>query len=315
MTRELEFSRASLGQSGAILKLYEDSTLGPKYLRKTSSIVQPLSEMEHQNASITSANPERLIRQARLQADAHASEYFSMLKIPEVLKISLSEGYFDMEFLDSIPLGEALSFLQNDKLENIASTIEAYLFEPREQVEVSDVEAEAVRSKVAASLSSCPELKFDSIENPNEIAQLLLDAMKGATFCRMYHGDFSLDNILWEPQTNTLAVVDFLDGPIGSRLSDAGRLYLDLRFGWWVKPNEPSAAKFSRQYLLRKIFSRASITTDSVAMGGGQHAWRALKAAAYLCVLRIQPYTLIPRRTGLNLFAAQTLLRELMETE
>jgi len=308
MNEILDFSAGSIGQSGARLTLFRDSVSGGKILRKAS--LPSEDPQGRANSSSHSGSRDRIVKQAELQIEASKSNAFTLFRIPEVLKINREAGFFDMEFIDSVPLGEALCYLQNNDLDGVAKTLRNYLFEQDDLVILSAEEIAQVRSKVNGVLRSHPELAFEM--SVNSLSELLVKAMSGLQFCKSNHGDFSLDNLLWEPRSKNLALVDFLDGPFSSRLADAGRLYLDLRFGWWLTPSEPSASKSSRHYLLQEIFGPRETLN---AIESGVEIARALRAAAFFSALRVQPYSRHPRRLGLNLFAARTLIRELKETE
>jgi hypothetical protein len=102
------------------------------------------------------------------------------------------------------------------------------------------------------------------------------------------HGDFSFENILVNPQSGQIWLIDMLDSPIESPLLDLGRILVDLEHGWWkTKHNESATELLARRQIalsLRRLVSQYSISETEV------NFYKVFAA------LRILPYTQNPMR-------------------
>ena len=290
---------------------------GRRIIRKTSG--GKSNRSSNQDEKISEASTSRLMLQAQLQEDASSSDLFRDFTIPKVLARDAVADSFDMEYLDALTLGEAMPSVKPSDLLEIGNLLAGYLLERGHKHRTSVDEIEDVGLKVIHFLEKSPEARrYFGVES-QEAAKLVQRALAPLSqnnsthflFCSFGHGDFSLENILWEPQKRRLGLVDFLNGPLRGRLADAGRLYLDLRFGWWKDSYESSSARASRQHLCKMIFGALN-----EAAGGGESQkflGAALRASAFLSVARVLPYTTLPRRRALLSFAGRELVGELKE--
>lgn len=305
----------SLGQSGARLELVEAKNFGDRrILRKSSATPHTLNEVERNSSDSTS----RLMLQAQLQEDASTSDLFRNFKIPKVLARDTVADSFDMEYLDALTLGESMAVVKPSDLLEIGDVLVSYFLEQAHKLRTSENEIESVVDKVTRFLENSPEarryLGVGAQEAANLVERALAPTSKNSSaqflFCSFGHGDFSLENILWEPRKRRLGLVDFLDGPLNGRLADAGRLYLDLRFGWWRNSRESSSTRASRQHLCKVIFG----TLNQLGTGESRNfLGAAIRGSAFLSVARVLPYTILPRRRALLSYAGRELVRELRE--
>jgi hypothetical protein len=112
------------------------------------------------------------------------------------------------------------------------------------------------------------------------------------------HGDLSLENLLFQPETKKVFAIDFLDSPFETVLLDAGRFWLDVGLGWWGDGVRPVATSQANLFELRSRLS------NRLAKTGIDN--RDLIAFATLASLRVLPYTHNPVRRA---FLKMSLLR------
>lgn len=308
----LERDFAKLGQSGAQISI-QHSPDGDPLIRKHQPIIgRDKPDDTHKS---------RLLIQASLQELARASGDFSEFYVPEVRGVNAAENWIEMDFAEGITLGDALELLQPDDLDYVGNSIQKYLFgrSPKDfEVGIGDSNGlwdqaeELVEQKIHRFWSENPKMSQFLASTPDRVNFLLASALEnpGRKYSASCHGDFSLENILWDGWRKRLALIDFLDGPLPTRLADAGRLYLDLRYGWWRNSNESSIASASRWALFKQVFGPAPEEYKATDVKASH---LAIRASALLAAFRVLPYTKIPRRKALLFYSSKELLRELEE--
>lgn len=114
------------------------------------------------------------------------------------------------------------------------------------------------------------------------------------------HGDLSLENLLLAGPDIEVWAIDFLDAPFDTPLIDWGRLWLDLRYGWWGAGYWPSA-----NWQLNAAAIARQMTTAANDSGLSRDH---LDTFAALAIARVVPYTTNPVRLAYLKVASQRIL-------
>jgi hypothetical protein len=85
----------------------------------------------------------------------------------------------------------------------------------------------------------------------------LIDRLPRVLPGTQYHGDLTLDNIIWDVDRRQYCFLDALDSDFDSWVFDIARLGMDLRCGWSVHRGAPGIEKFLLERV-HKAFSTFS---------------------------------------------------------
>ena len=285
----------SLGQSGATVSLvreFDSSSPNPGFtqkVRKTNVI-----------------DPSRLRIQRLLQEEAQTSGYLEPIRVPLILG-KPAEDCFEMEFVSGGTVANLLERLSPKDLVLIGDSIFSYLTgESTEGNDLAIVDNQALHAKLVRLSRNAVILRKLGPNTVENFCQLLeRHLLSSPPLAALHHGDFSLDNLLFghtDPRAvslesaseerfnqSVLWAIDFLDEPLGSRLADFGRIFLDLEFGWWGHSFESSNTRMARLWLRSRVLDAASRVGLSSS---------TLLASSAFSALRIIPYTESPFRLG-----------------
>jgi len=271
----------SLGQSGAELHLVEYG--------RGRAIRKECSDQVLQN-------------RLRRQFDKHqlALEHRSMepILLPELLT-EFSEGGYTMQYVQALTVGHLLEHGSRGQLLAVSEVIGEY-FAHQKSASLLSNENEKVIVKLDG-LTSIYKAMTDPISASlglQTLEMLYRHFTQNETMSSWNHGDFSLENLLFQEETGRVYAVDLLDSPFDSILLDAGRLWMDLSHGWWGQGLRPSGTTSANALELKervgKHFREVSISAED------------LEAHSAFSALRILPYTLNPVRKA---FLKTLLLR------
>jgi serine/threonine protein kinase len=228
----------------------------------------------------------------RLQFEKHsfASDNGNMepIQVPKIVSSMDASGY-TMEYVHGVPIGQLLTHGSRRQLLKIADVLGDYFERHVNQAEGTSIE-DQVRLKVA-QLVSIYDTMTDQISKSLGLDALdrLAEYFTTADLSSSWnHGDLSLENLLFQPETEKVFAIDFLDSPFDTILLDAGRLWLDVGQGWWGDGIRPVATSQANLFELRsKLSSRLA------SLGISRHD---LDAFSTLSCLRVLPYTHNPVR-------------------
>ncbi len=288
MGKSLLLDFFSLGQSGYTVNLVE--TGGRHLVRKEAAVGDDVGAA-------------RLYLQYQKHVSAHRSGLLEPLEIPEIVEPFSDRGY-SMAFIPGKPLGKALELMSQREVLNVSESIAKY-FTAQLDNRVSELinpkaleKLEQIRSVYSGfSDSSARELGL-------AIADRLQDFFTSVEIeSSPNHGDFSFDNILSDRRGTKLFALDLLDSPFDTVLLDMGRIWLDLKDGWWASRQAPRANSSINMAYLRHDLSKTLFAKGvSRAM---------LETFSIMAALRVLPYTEQPYRKALLKNAMRRHLEEM----
>lgn len=217
MSDEIIFIKNLIGFSGCEIKLYcaEDNVF---FVRKISS-------SKEYNA--------RLKKQMEKQIYFYENLSFGNINSPKVLDSGwIGElFFFDMEYIRGINLIEHILTASPEELKEIVSTIIKLLerlesTESNNEIEIEskiDLKIKEIKSKINLNLSCY-----------NSIMDGLRELVLKETFC---HGDLNFENILYDRESNSYYLIDFLDSFIEHYFFDITKLFQDLEGKWYLLRN------------------------------------------------------------------------------
>lgn len=285
MKKKSAFS--TLGQSGAKVVLIPGSTHERASIQKSFN-------------NATYEGQQKLVRSMVKQKEAASEDKFYPFKVPKVLTWDESIPSFTMEVVPGIPLGEFLNQARSQDLEIIGGKLSEYL-SVKEEIRAPNISlAKRKIDELVDVLSR--DWTWNNLVDLGEVRTVMnanLDRLPAIP--RTNHGDFSMDNILVRVETLDVFLIDFHEGPLDSKGEDFGRIWLDLKFGWWNKGPDVHIEYWSRGILSDAVLLAAKSVGISSEM---------LDSLSLLSALRVAPYTKNPNRKALLIFAVQNLLRK-----
>lgn len=266
-----------LGQSGFDIRVVEDK--GRLYIRKEAP-------------SGDTALAERLHRQFLKHSKVSDGELMAPLLVPEI-KSTFEAGGYSMAYVPGRPLGYLIPYMSQSELRNVGTALCDYFnrcfSESEQDVEINLLAISKLNQLrdqyLISSDSVIRELGIESIES-------LIKFFENERFLvTPNHGDFSFENILSDRRGQVMYALDFLDSPVETVLIDIGRLWLDLKMGWWASRTLPSASSAVNMSYLR----------DLITEGLAKHELRPrhFEVFSTFAALRVIPYTSQPFRLSI----------------
>lgn len=266
-----------LGQSGFDVRVVEDK--GRLYIRKEAP-------------SGDTALAERLYRQFVKHSKVSDGGLMAPILVPEI-KSAFEAGGYSMAYVPGRPLGYLIPYMSQSELRNVGAALCDYFNrcfsmseEDSEVNSLAIIKLDQLRSQYLISSDSViRELGIESIES-------LIKFFGNEGFSvTPNHGDFSFENILSDRRGQVMYALDFLDSPFETVLIDIGRLWLDLKMGWWASRSLPSASSAVNMSFLRDLI------TEGLAKR--QIRPRHFEAFSTFAALRVIPYTSQPFRLSI----------------
>jgi hypothetical protein len=215
------------------------------------------------------------------------------IQVPKII-IPWNGEAFSMEYVPSMPLGK---YLQTASVSEVANCGESIVNFVKEQMTKSKISHAPLNhdlnflEKIKSMQASLSKSNHKVVQRAAEILEIW-----SKTFPQLIgpnHGDFSFENILINPRSSEVWLVDFLDSPIESPLLDVGRFLIDSEHGWWGSGIYPLASE--------KIAGNAlglRIRTECELLGITSSQLSFFKM---FTALRIIPYTTNPLRMAILL--------------
>lgn len=158
------------------------------------------------------------------------------ISIPEMFKVG--KNYYDMEFIESIDIIKFISCydidLLLDFLKNTFTTFQHNSI-PKNYVKIYE-----------EKLNSYDFSLF--VFKKNELIEKLPEIIPQT----IYHGDLTLDNILYDVKRQKFFLIDPLTSVYDSYVFDLAKLNQDLTCGWFARRNVDEH-KDKKQYLFKKL--------------------------------------------------------------
>jgi hypothetical protein len=276
----IDFNQSNiLGQSGSRVELLFDNYSQP-FVRKFSM-------------------PENLGRFLK-QYEKHLRtlNFSTPIGSPQILGTVSEETFsYDMEFIRGKTLGEYLKVADSKSTKSICDIFInyfAYLFN-----------GSTINSDLNIEMKFKVEKALENIDNKDIVfrnlgSYLFEKINKLKIYSGNNHGDFSFENLIISNEGREIVAVDFLDSPFDSPQIDLGRIWLDLRYGWWKSGVKESA----NMHLNRTIISREIVKeVEKYGIDKDQ-----LSIFCGLAILRIRPYTKDVVRMAYLKFASNQIL-------
>lgn len=266
-----------IGQSGFSIRVLDDK--GRLVIRK---------EAPPGDAALV----ERLFRQFEKHSRVSDQQLMKPLLVPEIKSTFESSGY-SMAYAPGRPLGYLIPYMSQTELKRVGSAICEYF---NTSLSMSTGAAEINESALGklAKLkqqylqSSDPVIRHLGEESIDTLVKFFENERFPAT---PNHGDFSFENILSDRRGEALYALDFLDSPFDSVLIDIGRLWLDLKMGWWANRTSPSASATINMSYLRDLLTKN--------LGKRGLRPQQFEVFSTFAALRVIPYTTQPFRMSI----------------
>jgi hypothetical protein len=215
------------------------------------------------------------------------------IQVPKII-IPWNGEAFSMEYVPSMPLGKYLQTASVSEVANCGESIVNFVIEQMTKSKISHAPLnhdlnflEKIKS-MQASLSKSNHKVVQRAAGILEIWSKTFPQLIGPN-----HGDFSFENILINPRSSEVWLVDFLDSPIESPLLDVGRFLIDSEHGWWGSGIYPLA---SEKIAGNALGLRIRTECELIGITSSQLSFFKMFTA-----LRIIPYTTNPLRMAILL--------------
>jgi hypothetical protein len=229
----------------------------------------------------------------------------SPIGIPRIFGGFATREYM-MDYIPGIAIGEFIESCDAEELRVIQDQVLNYL-ERTSRDSQQDLETDILLEFVENKLNRClVSLSGNWLAKKLQIQKdaLILSYGERKYGKRWSHGDFSFENLLVS-QSLTVSAIDFLESEISIIEIDWGRIWLDLKFGWWAYSNhrttngEINRAKFE-----------SSLEGKAKELGLPR---RELNKFALLAALRVLPYSRRPLRRGHIAFTINNLIDSILK--
>jgi hypothetical protein len=223
----------------------------------------------------------------------------SPIKTPKIIKpYELEIGFYDMQFIRADQLGKFLQGADSEQM-NLVSEIIVSFF--RNQFINAKVD-ETINDRFAKKLDELSDKDKKSDNTFRSLRKFTLDMNNKMIHLGGWnHGDFSFENILVSNDGAIVSAIDFLDSPFDSPMIDLGRIWLDVKYGWWGAGfSEPSNMRLNRGALEKNLLNFA------LEIGINQ---KEIELFSALAILRIIPYTENVTRLSFLKFAASKIMK------
>lgn len=220
--------------------------------------------------------------------------------IPPKPTSSFRGGGYSMEYVHGTPLGSLLQVGSRSQFGYIADVVGSYFERHYDSSKTQFDRASALQKldQLETGLSAIGGMtEFFGRKSLSQLKSFFQHSTIKASW---NHGDLSLENLIFQPESSTLFALDLLDSPFDAIEIDMGRLWLDVDGGWWGAGTQPSAT--TRANLIE---FRSGIEKCFKSLGVGVEV---VEAFATLAALRILPYTSNPVRKA---FVQNSLARYL----
>ena len=159
------------------------------------------------------------------------------ISMPEMLKIG--ENYYDMEFIESIDMIKFISFYDIDLLLEFLKNTFTTLCQNGVNKNYFKTYEEKLNFHDWSIFPFCKDELIKKL--PKVIPQTI------------YHGDLTLDNILYDIKKQKFFLIDPLTSVYDSYIFDLAKLNQDLICGWFLR-NQTNKHKDKINYLFEKLF-------------------------------------------------------------
>jgi hypothetical protein len=241
---------------------------------------------------------ERLELQFKKHQEAN-SGLMSPIKTPKIIKPYDAElRFYEMQFIRADQLGKFLQGADSEQMKLVSEIIVKFFKNQFINARVDETintlfanKIEELSRKAKNSDITFRNLRKFSLEMNNEVIHL------GG----WNHGDFSFENILVSNDGAIVSAIDFLNSPFDSPMIDLGRIWLDVKYGWWGAGfSEPSNMRLNRRALEKNLLNFA------MEIGLNQ---KKIELFSALAILRIIPYTENVTRLSFLKFAASKITK------
>lgn len=215
------------------------------------------------------------------------------IQIPKII-IPWNGESFSMEYVPSMPLGKYFQTASVSELANCGDKIVSFI---QDQIAKSQISNTPLNhdldflEKIKNMKTSLTGSNHKIVQRAAEILELWSSSIP--QLIGPNHGDFSFENILINPRSNEVWLVDFLDSPIESPLLDIGRILIDSEHGWWGSGIYPLA---SEKIAGNSLGMRIRTECELIGITSSQLSFFKMFTA-----LRIIPYTTNPLRMAILL--------------
>lgn len=232
----------------------------------------------------------RLHAQYRKQSTFPSSMH---IQVPKII-IPWHDDAFSMEYVPSMPLGK---YFQTASVSELASCGDKIVNFIKDQIAKSKI-SNAPLNHDLDFLEKIRNMQTSLTESNHKIVHRAAEILEpwSSSFPQLIgpnHGDFSFENILINPRSNEVWLVDFLDSPIESPLLDVGRILIDSEHGWWGSGIYPLA---SEKIAGNSLGMRIRTECELIGITSDQLSFFKMFTA-----LRIIPYTTNPLRMAILL--------------
>ena len=232
----------------------------------------------------------RLHAQYLKQSTFLSSEH---IQIPKIIAPWNGEA-FSMEYVPSMPLGK---YFQTASVSELASCGDKIIDFIKDQIAKSQISNTPLNhdldflEKIKNMKTSLTGSNHKIVQRAAEILELWSSSIP--QLIGPNHGDFSFENILINPRSNEVWLVDFLNSPIETPLLDIGRILIDSEHGWWGSGIYPLA---SEKIAGNSLGIRIRTECELIGITSSQISFFKMFTA-----LRIIPYTTNPLRMAILL--------------
>ena len=215
------------------------------------------------------------------------------IQIPKII-IPWNGEAFSMEYVPSMPLGKYFQTASVSELANCGDKIVSFI---KDQIAKSQISNTPLNNdldlleKIKNMKTSLTGSNHKIVQRAAEILELWSSSIP--QLIGPNHGDFSFENILINPRSDEVWLVDFLDSPIESPLLDIGRILIDSEHGWWGSGIYPLA---SEKIAGNSLGMRIRTECELIGITSSQLSFFKMFTA-----LRIIPYTTNPLRMAILL--------------
>lgn len=217
----------------------------------------------------------RLKAQIEKQKFALGADLNENIIIPKVLKEESQESY--SAYMEYFPCSNIIQYLHRaskESLDNLTQNLISFIGCTIENSRTEVVDKQKIISK------------FESIKGSGMFREKLdsylqVDIKIPTGFC---HGDLTLSNVLFIPNSRKIVLIDFLDSFIESPIIDIAKVRQDTKHGWssfihQVK-HDKIKTKLSLEYIDKKIVEKFS----------GLEWFKHYELFQFMNLIRILPY-------------------------
>jgi hypothetical protein len=143
------------------------------------------------------------------------------VKVPKIL--NLTDEYYDMEYISNL---DVKAYISNHNIIHLSKFINDTIYKFSENSVLKDY-TEIYRKKLESFDFSKYQLPFTADELLNRLPKMIPESC--------YHGDFTMDNILYSIDNNSFVMIDPLTTEYSSYIFDVAKLRQDLTCKWFIR--------------------------------------------------------------------------------